>query len=173
MNKAALLVAVSLSKSTKLALAPAIIADIYRILSTLKGALVTHEKCKMRQGKKKAIEAKVTTPFQLTQASIWERFPTIGSMTNLIGFGGPRLAQWHIIMVVGTKKLKCYLHKMALKKNQLVALHEFWKRLLTQMVYKENYYWELLKSSSRDEFEGLVRCLRPRELVSLEVDCIE
>ncbi|CAI9756980.1 unnamed protein product [Fraxinus pennsylvanica] len=44
---------------------------------------------------------------------------------------------------------------------------------LPQMVYKENYYWELLKSSSSNEFEGLVRCLRPSELVSLEVDCIE
>ncbi|CAA2954675.1 Hypothetical predicted protein [Olea europaea subsp. europaea] len=117
MNKAALLVAVSLAKSTKLALAPAILTDIYRILSTLKGALVTYEKCKIRHGKKKAVEAKVTTTFQLMQAWVWERFPIIGSMTNLIGFGGPRLAQWHIIKVVGTKKLKCYL----------------------QMVYNENY----------------------------------
>ncbi|CAA2957287.1 Hypothetical predicted protein [Olea europaea subsp. europaea] len=116
MNKAALLIAVSLAKGTKLALAPAILSDIYRILSTLKGALVTYVICKTRQGKMKAVEAKVTTPFQLMQAWVWERFPTIDSTTNFIGFGGPTLAQWHIIKVVGTKIRKYYLHKMALKK---------------------------------------------------------
>ncbi|KAL2496689.1 Aminotransferase-like [Forsythia ovata] len=44
---------------------------------------------------------------------------------------------------------------------------------LPHVVCKEKDHWVLVDSGLCDEFEGLVRCLRMSELVSLEVDCIE
>ncbi|CAA2969746.1 Hypothetical predicted protein [Olea europaea subsp. europaea] len=172
-SKASLPIAVSLAKGTKLALAPAVLADIYRNLSALKGALVTNsEICKIRQEKSKVVEVKVTAPFQLVQAWVWERFPTLCPKPNSIGFGEPRLSRWHGKKEVGTENVLLALNGAKedfIWRPYMRAANNF----LPQMVYKENYYWELLKAGSSDEFEGLVRCLRPSELVSLEVGCIE
>ncbi|KAL2476306.1 Aminotransferase-like [Abeliophyllum distichum] len=171
-SKAALPIAASLARGTKLALAPAVLADIYRNLSALKGSLVASKKCGTGQGQKEVIEVKVTAPFQLVQAWVWERFPTLRPMPNSTGFGEPRLARWNGIKKVGTKKVLSAVDG---------AEEEFiWRpymraanNCLPHMVYKEEDYWVLIKSGSGDEFEGLVRCLRPSELVSPEVDCIE
>ncbi|KAL2496291.1 Uncharacterized protein Fot_40048 [Forsythia ovata] len=97
------------TRGTEIALAPAVLADIYKNLRALKGALVASKKCGTRQGQKEVVKYKITVPFQQVQAWVWERYLTLCPKPNSTGFGEPRLAQWH-----GIKKLE--------KKNMLRAI---------------------------------------------------
>ncbi|KAL2486043.1 Aminotransferase-like [Abeliophyllum distichum] len=78
------------------------LSRIYKNLSSLKDAIVVSRKLGTRKGPKDILKVKVAAPLQLVQAWVWERFPTLRPKPNSMGFGEPRLAQWHGLKKKGT-----------------------------------------------------------------------
>ncbi|CAI9784192.1 unnamed protein product [Fraxinus pennsylvanica] len=164
-------IAVRLARGIKLALAPAVLATIYKNLSSLKGALVASRKLETRKGKN-VFEVKLTAPLQLIQAWVWERFLALRPKPNSTKLGEPRLARWHDLKKVGTMNVLLAIDRAA-KDFTWRPYMRAENSSLPHMTYKEKEYWVLVDSCLGDEFEGLVRCLRTSELVGLEVGCIE
>ncbi|XP_021839872.2 uncharacterized protein [Spinacia oleracea] len=80
-------VAIALARGTRIALAPAVLAAIYRDLSLLKEktqGFVQNDKSKLV----------LWAPFQIVQLWAWERFPTLGPNPIALLHGEPRLARW-------------------------------------------------------------------------------
>ncbi|CAA3004977.1 Hypothetical predicted protein [Olea europaea subsp. europaea] len=165
-------ISVHLVRETKIALAPAVLASIYKNLSLLQEAIVASRKLGTREGQKEVLKVQVTAPFQLVQAWVWERFPTLSPKSNSVRCGEPRLAIWH-----GLKKMEMENVLAAIDHAEESFIWRPYMRALNNslldMVYKEKDYWIFVESFLGDKFEGLVRCLRTSELVSLDADCIE
>ncbi|KAF8391490.1 hypothetical protein HHK36_023795 [Tetracentron sinense] len=78
-------IAIHLAQGITIALAPAILATLYRDLRLLNDQVVSSDK-----------SATVWAPFQLLQAWAWERFPVLRPKTpNSLPPDEPRLARWH------------------------------------------------------------------------------
>ncbi|CAI9784191.1 unnamed protein product [Fraxinus pennsylvanica] len=165
-------ISVHLVRGTKIALAPAVLASIYKNLSLLQEAIVASRKSGIGEGQKKVLKVQVAAPLQLVQVWIWERFPTLSPKPNSVRCGEPRLALWH-----GLKKMEMENVLDALDHAEESFIWRPYMRALNNslpdMVYKEKDHWVLVESGLNDKVQGLVRCLRTSELVSLEADCIE
>lgn len=80
-------VAIHLSEVTKIALAPAVLASLYKNLRLLK-----------EQAAAAAASGSITVsgPLQIVQQWAFERFPLLGPQCpNLLKHGEPRAARWH------------------------------------------------------------------------------
>ncbi|KAI9185749.1 hypothetical protein LWI28_010325 [Acer negundo] len=89
---------IHLARGTKIALAPAILASIYRDLSFLKEkivALTEFDKSEVGDG---GLAVTIWSQFQLIQ--IWERFIELRPNPNLIKIGETRFARWHKMMMI-------------------------------------------------------------------------
>ncbi|KAK0588457.1 hypothetical protein LWI29_001287 [Acer saccharum] len=93
-------IAIHLAGGTKIALAPAILASIYRDLSLLKEkivALTKFDKSEVGDGR---LAVTIWSPFQLVQIWAWERFIELRPKPNLIKIGETRFARWHKMMMI-------------------------------------------------------------------------
>ncbi|KAM7263872.1 hypothetical protein ACFE04_001555 [Oxalis oulophora] len=84
-------IAIQLSKGFRLALAPAVLADIYRELGLLKDYISSSGKVSSGDNRKPLF---LCAPFQLLQVWVWERFPSLSPTPGLIQPGEPRVARW-------------------------------------------------------------------------------
>ncbi|KAI9185494.1 hypothetical protein LWI28_007896 [Acer negundo] len=97
--KAIFPIAIHLARGTRIALAPAVLAHIYRDLSLLKEkivALAQLDHFEIEQDSN-AVAITLHSPLQLVQ--IWERFLELRPKPKLIQLGEPRFAQWHKTML--------------------------------------------------------------------------
>jgi hypothetical protein len=142
-------IAVRLACGQSVALAPAVLASIYRDLSALKRHLV-------RANKKPATAPPplVSAPMHIVQLWVWERFPelrppvtTAAGIPDTAGGDVPRAARWHD--VVGKALDPGYVHS----------------------VFVEPKKFEWRPYGSRALLQSFARCLRPCELVGM--DCIK
>ncbi|KAM7263439.1 hypothetical protein ACFE04_001122 [Oxalis oulophora] len=85
-------VAVNLASGTRIALAPAVLASVYRDLSLLKSALIDVVN---GGGGDAALRVNVASQFQLVQIWAWERFIDLQPNANVIRNDEPRLARWN------------------------------------------------------------------------------
>ncbi|KAK4439833.1 protein MAINTENANCE OF MERISTEMS [Sesamum alatum] len=157
-------IAVHLARGNRIALAPAVLASIYKSLTLLKTAVNA-----ARKSGTKEFEVRVSAPLALVQVWIWERFPSLRPMPNPVGRNEPRLARWHNLKKSGTEDI--------LFKIDTAAGNFQWRPYATSLgnrtMYMDNGRWELVNSKLDEDIEGLVRCLRTSELVSPEAGCIE
>ncbi|XP_012827397.1 PREDICTED: uncharacterized protein LOC105948714 [Erythranthe guttata] len=164
-------IAVHLARGTRVALAPAVLAAIYRSLTLLKAAVAAARNQSQTQPKNRDFRVMISAPLALIQVWIWERFPSLRSTNPItIKQSQPRLARWD-----NSKKSS--------NRNSLPTIdsarEEFkWRpystrtmhNVVSRTIYKDDHgYWAAVTS----DLEGLVRCLRASELVSLEPGCIE
>jgi hypothetical protein len=78
-------ITVLLARGNPIALAPPVLACLYKDLSFLKVTIVDLKKCPL------VFEVNVQSPFYLVQVWVWERFPNLQPHPKLINYGDPVL----------------------------------------------------------------------------------
>ncbi|KAA8526962.1 hypothetical protein F0562_008809 [Nyssa sinensis] len=161
-------IAIHLARGTKIALAPAVLASLYRDLSLLKESIIASNKLGSEDN---VLVFTVWTPFQLVQIWAWERFPTFRPKPSTIEHGEPRLAQWD-----KGKKVNIVNVRLAMDfageqfQWRPYAAGDVNNRLFCKF-YKEKEEWVPVDPGLGEELHSFARCLRVSELVGL--DCIE
>ncbi|MQL71921.1 hypothetical protein Taro_004255 [Colocasia esculenta] len=156
-------IAIRLAHGMKIALAPAVLACIYRDLRELKQQTVAN-------GIQGATPAVVWAPFQMLQLWLWERFLSLRpeSRPHFLHWDEPRAARWHCLDQKS---------KLAYVRSVLESPDEFqWRPYTTNLddwghpsFYKDDGQWTVIGSARDDEDMGLfARFLRPCELVGLD-----
>ncbi|GMN51540.1 hypothetical protein TIFTF001_020695 [Ficus carica] len=95
-----------LARGTRIALAPVVLASIYRDLSYLKRKLFCSNDSEDGEEEEEIV---VWAPFQLVLVWIWERFMLLQPERNLVEVGettSTRLAQWHKVLKLESKDIK-------------------------------------------------------------------
>ncbi|GMI74479.1 hypothetical protein HRI_001117200 [Hibiscus trionum] len=158
-------IAVHLARGTRLALAPAVLASIYRDLCLLKDAIIASKKT----ANDEVFKLTIWSPFQLVQVWAWERFAELRPQPNPIAKGEPRLVQWHDV--------SCKVENVRLALESASGSFE-WRPYTMQVdnwkqpkFYRENEVCIWTTARLDKELESFVRCLKVSELVGL--DCIE
>ncbi|KAH0986912.1 hypothetical protein GBA52_014089 [Prunus armeniaca] len=152
-------VAIHLARGTRIALAPAVLASIYKDLSLLKKAIVG--------SKELDFTLKLKSPFHLVQVWAWERFSELRPENpNPIKSSEPRMARWDKVNGVRVENLRRVLDSA--RENFL------WRpyALVIDNWHFPKYYpqeekWVLIGPDLDDELLSYVRCLRASELVGL------
>lgn len=160
--------AIRLARGTRIALAPAVLASIYRDLSYLKRKLFCSNDS---EDGEEVEEIVVWAPFQLVLVWIWERFMLLQPERNLVEVGettSTRLAQWHKVKKLESKDIK---------KSVFDSSGEFftWRPYavatgdcVLPKFYREKDEWLLVSEGLDEELESFARCLRPSELVGID-----
>ncbi|ESQ30324.1 hypothetical protein EUTSA_v10012297mg, partial [Eutrema salsugineum] len=158
-------VAVHLSRGTKIALAPAVLAHLYGELSLLKNhirdftlATITHK-------------IELSSLFKLVQVWTWERFRELQPKRNMILEGEPRMARW-----VYPKRQETSHVREILKKSKMDSFEwrpytkavENWK---FPQFYPEKAMWVPVGPNLDDEFISFARCIKVFKLVGIH--CVE
>ncbi|KAK6282804.1 hypothetical protein POUND7_016629 [Theobroma cacao] len=158
-------IAIHLARGTRLALAPAVLASIYRDLCLLKDAITASTKL----GKEEVFTLTLWSPFQLVQVWAWERFAELRPKPNSIAKGEPRLVQWHDV--------SCKVENVRLALESASGSFE-WRPYAMQIdnwkqpkFYRENEVCISITARLDKELESFARCLKASELVGL--DCVE
>ncbi|XP_058754858.1 uncharacterized protein LOC131628008 [Vicia villosa] len=88
-------IAVQLARGNPIALAPAVLATIYKDLSLFKKTIVGLKKYRVG-GERFPLEVTLESPFYLVQIWVWERFKNLQpqSQTMMINHGEPVLFRW-------------------------------------------------------------------------------
>ncbi|KAK0600332.1 hypothetical protein LWI29_013843 [Acer saccharum] len=158
-----------LALGTKIALAPAILATIYRDLSILKEKIAALTKFNKSEVGDSRLAVTIWSPFQLVQIWAWERFIKLRPKPNLIKIGKTRFARWHKMMMI-VENVRRVLDSA--KEN--FDWRPYAKSLRNWNLpefYVEKEMWVLVDSGLSEEFESFAHCLRISELVGL--DCVE
>ncbi|XWS67803.1 hypothetical protein CRYUN_Cryun04dG0036900 [Craigia yunnanensis] len=158
-------IAIHLARGTRLALAPAVLASIYRDLCLLKDAITASTKL----GKEEVFTLTIWSPFQLVQVWAWERFLELRPKPNLIEKGEPRLVQWHDVSCkVENVRLALEAASGSFEWRPYAMHIENWKQ---PKFYRENEVCISITARLDKELESFARCLKTSELVGL--DCVE
>ncbi|KAK2984841.1 hypothetical protein RJ640_004666 [Escallonia rubra] len=152
-------IAIYLSRGIQIALAPAVLASIYRDLSLLK----KWTNCNSEDGNS---ECDLWAPFQLVQLWAWERFPALSPQPNALKCGEPRSARWHRLKKV---------NGVDVSKAIDYAGESFEWRPYTKLVnnwviskfYRETEEWVWVDSNMNKEAISFARCCRDSELVGI------
>ncbi|PNY11397.1 serine/threonine-protein phosphatase, partial [Trifolium pratense] len=149
-----------------IALAPAVLASIYRDLTLFKKTIVDLSKYPTG-GDRFPVEITLQSPFYLVQIWVWERFKNLQPkpQTMLTNHGDPLLFRWHKV-----KALKIDNVKLALDS----ASDDFlWRPYVTcadkcGMFYPNDKIWAPFEKDLDKEMLSFVTCLRVSKLVGFE-----
>ena len=162
-------IAICLSRGTRMALAPAVLATIYRDLRLLKEKI---DATRVRTIKYKgdSFDLDLWAPFQLVQLWIWERFPRLRPIQNLIKRGEPRVARWHKVKRGNIEKARLVMDSArdSFQWRPYAAVLTNW---LSPKFYRNKEDWVSVGPHMDKEIESFALCMRACELVGLE--CIE
>ena len=166
-NKNVFPIAVHLARGNPIALAPAVLASIYKDLGLLKNTIVGLTKNALVVGDKEQLEVILESPFYLVQIWVWERFQNLQPQPNLFNNGDPMLSRWH---KVNLKALKIDNVRLALDS----AAEDFiWRPYVRyagkcRLFYQESEFCAPVDTIlDNNELVSIVRCLRVSELVGL------
>ncbi|KAH9651576.1 PMD domain-containing protein [Citrus sinensis] len=158
-----------LSRGTRIALAPALLASIYRDLNLLKENIVALIEIDHWEDDDSKLSVTLRSPFQLVQIWAWERFIDLRPKPNLINSGEPRFAQWHNKMS-RFENVRRVLDSA--KENfdwrPYAKILRNWK---LPEFYGEREMWVAVDAGLSQELWSLTQILRVSELVGL--DCVE
>ena len=88
-------IAIHLARGMRMALAPAVLAFVYRDLSLLKESMAVSCSLEDESGEGSFLALGLWAPLQLVQLWAWERFLMFRPEPNFLSFGDPRAARWH------------------------------------------------------------------------------
>ncbi|KAK1358493.1 hypothetical protein POM88_051749 [Heracleum sosnowskyi] len=150
-------VAIHLSRGNRIALAPPVLASIYRDMRLLRDSVV---------------ESVVDLRFSICHGDLvcmwaWERFANLRPTPIVIERGEPRSARWNTVKIVNIKDVSAALDsgkESFMWRPYCIALNNC---MLSKM-YRDYEQWVVVDS---DDTESFARCLRVSELVGL--GCIE
>ncbi|KAL5802530.1 hypothetical protein ACOSQ4_030835 [Xanthoceras sorbifolium] len=166
-------IAIHLARGTRIALAPAVLASIYRDLSLLKEKIVALAKldnsCEDEE-EDSALAFIIRSPLQLVKIWAWERFPELRPKPNLIKLGEPRFAQWHKTMIrVENVRRVLDSARESFDWRPYAKTLKNWK---FPKFYTEKEMWVSVDDPDHcEELESFARCLRISELVGR--GCVE
>ncbi|WCJ32889.1 Aminotransferase-like plant mobile domain family protein [Euphorbia peplus] len=162
-------IAIHLARGTRIALAPAVLASIYRDLSLLKQKIVSLTTLDAKTDEK--VVATTYAPFQLVLIWVWERFLKLSPKPNLIKAGETRFAQWNNGKC-NVKHVRSLLDasKMSFSWRPYTKPLENWR---FPKFYREEETWVFSDSDLDDDLLSFVMCLRVSELVGLESKCLQ
>ncbi|CAL0299515.1 unnamed protein product [Lupinus luteus] len=163
-NKDVFPIAIHLARGNTIALAPAVLAGVYKDLGCMRETIVYLAK--------KAVVAEIDlevilqSPFYLVQIWVWERFRNLQPQPNLINKGDPVLAKWHKVKALKVDNVRFCLN---------LAIEDFvWRPYVRnaakwRIFYPENEMWLLDFEKDLDkELLSFVTCLRSSELVGID-----
>ncbi|KAK1404000.1 hypothetical protein POM88_003605 [Heracleum sosnowskyi] len=158
-NKQAFRVAVHLARGNKIALAPVVLACIYRDLRVIQNSVVES----VRSGSTVGLRLNLCH-YDIVHMWVWERFTELRPFPKVVERGEPRSARWK-----GVIKLKVNDVRTALDSAGLSFLWRPYavtpRNSLLSDLYKDNGQWVVVDS---DAVESFARCLRTSVLVGLE-----
>ncbi|KAF3684020.1 hypothetical protein FXO38_00492 [Capsicum annuum] len=170
-------IAIYLSQGIPVALAPAVLASIYRDLNLLKQSIVSSSsKHTEKSSNSRFIEDEsdltLHAPLHLVQLWAWERFPNLQPKpSTVINSREPRVARWHKV-----KKLNCVDPRSEIDSAAECFL---WRPYAVDIVknwdiskfYKERDEYVVVGPKTGSEILIFARLVRASELVGL--DCVE
>ncbi|XP_015081584.1 serine/threonine-protein phosphatase 7 long form homolog [Solanum pennellii] len=165
--------AVNLARGMRLALAPAVLASIYRDLGSLRKAMI--ETCGRNRDISEIHKLNLWSPLFFVQVWAWERMvslqPECPQNYNIVS--GVRIGRWHNVKQTGEINLRTTIDasgEIFLWRPYALAVEAGWS--IFPKFYKENEEWTIVGGQNLDQgMESFVRCLRVSELVGL--DCQE
>ncbi|WVZ61448.1 hypothetical protein U9M48_011317 [Paspalum notatum var. saurae] len=166
MRQAVFPIAVRLARGDRVALAPAVLASLYRDLRDIKAFLVATAGTGTSTGDVDAPSSlPIYSPIYILQLWMWERFPALRPARDnqLLGDAEPVAARWHDL---GTR-LNPRLVREVLSSGDNFLWHPPYAASLS----KYSGWVSSADLSSNRHLRLLAHCLRPCELVGL--DCIE
>ncbi|XP_057432611.1 uncharacterized protein LOC130725390 [Lotus japonicus] len=166
-NQSVFPIAILLARGNPIALAPAVLASIYKDLGLLKETIAGLTKIPVAADKlDKELEVTLESPFYLVQIWLWERFQNLQPETNVIKDGDPLLFRWHKV-----KGMKIDNARLALNS----AMGDFlWRPYVRyggkcRAFYPENEIQQVPFEADLDkELASFVRCMRVSELVGID-----
>ncbi|XP_030444480.2 uncharacterized protein LOC115666975 [Syzygium oleosum] len=166
-SKRVLPMAIGLARGVRIALAPAVLARIYRELRRLKNILDGLVPRLKDGNESDSIDLKLWAQFALVQVWAWERFATpIRPNPREVQPGEPRLGRWH-------KSPKLNLHNVHSMMGE-AGLQLKWRPYslvvndsASYAFYGEKENWVSLEEDADGELRSFARCLMARELPGL------
>lgn len=159
-------IAIHLARGTRIALAPAVLASIYRNLSLLKEAIVASTKCNNGDT---VLQLNLFSPLQLLRLWALERFQGLQPQPNLIA-GKQFFASWQ-----GVPKLRLSNIRLALASaGECFQWRPYTKDGVNwygSKLFGDKAMWVTVGPTLDEQQESFARCLRVSQLVGL--DCIE
>ncbi|WCJ32896.1 Aminotransferase-like plant mobile domain family protein [Euphorbia peplus] len=165
-------IAIHLARGTRIALAPAVLASIYRDLTLLKQKIVSLTTLDADNDENLVVTT--FAPFQLVLVWVWERFLKLSPKPNLLKIGEPRFSRWNIGVNgrCNAKTVRSLLESSGESFNWRPYTRplENWD---FPKFYRENEMWVFCDSELDDELLSFILCLRVSELVGTELKCRE
>ncbi|CAL4893915.1 unnamed protein product [Urochloa decumbens] len=157
-------IAVRLARGERVALAPAVLASLYRDLRDIKAFLVAAGAAATTGNVDMLAALSLYSPIYILHIWIWERFPALRpGKENLLGDGEPMAARWHDL----SRKVKPTLIREVLSSRD----NFLWQVPYAASLKKYSGWVCSSDLAGNDELRLLAYCLRPCELVGM--DCIE
>ncbi|KAI4308028.1 hypothetical protein L6164_031147 [Bauhinia variegata] len=159
-------IAIHLAGGTRIALAPPVLASIYRDLSLLNKDLNSAIKWGSGMDHEDCIAVSLWAPFRLVQAWVLERFPSLQPTPRENRQNQPILAKWHEVKTLENDNVS-----LALDNAGNCFRWRPYTNSRSFKFYGKNANWVFLNSDSDDELLSFAFCLRSCDLVGIE--CIE
>ncbi|CAL5202156.1 unnamed protein product [Lathyrus oleraceus] len=156
--------AIHLARGNPVALAPAVLASIYKDLSLFKKTIAGLSKYSVG-GYICPLEVTLVSPFYLVQIWVWERFKNLQPQPMLINHGDPLLLRWHKVQAMKNDNVRLALDS---------AIDDFlWRPYVRHvdkcgMFYPNGEFWVPFKKDLDKEMLSFVTCMRVSELVGFE-----
>ncbi|WJX37770.1 hypothetical protein P8452_25502 [Trifolium repens] len=159
-------IVVRLARGNTIALAPSVLASLYKDLSLFKKQIVNLKKCSDKFPL--VLDVNVQSPFYLVQVWVWERFKNLQPQPKLINYGDPLLLRWDMV-----KALKIENVRLALDSATDYFIWRPYVRYVEKygMFYPNDEILLPLKKDLDKKILSFVISLRVSELVGFE--CIE
>ncbi|XP_058784233.1 protein MAIN-LIKE 2-like [Vicia villosa] len=152
-------VAIHLAHGNRIALAPAVLASVYRDLSLLNSVVTKNVTTSM-----KSLGVTIWSPFQLVQIWALERFLALKPRPYIIGHGLPKVARWGGVKVLKSKYWKKDLDIAGFGNGFLWQPYE---NSPFVEVCNEKDMWKCDNPGLAEEIVSRGRCLRACELVGM------
>ncbi|CAN6337399.1 unnamed protein product [Urochloa humidicola] len=157
-------IAVRLARGERVALAPAVLASLYRDLRDIKAFLVAAGAAATTGNVDMLAALSLYSPIYILHIWIWECFPALRpGRENLLGDGEPMAARWHDL----SRKVKPTLIREVLSSRD----NFLWQVPYATSLKKYSGWVCSSDLTGNDQLRLLAYCLRPCELVGM--DCIE
>ncbi|XP_065864604.1 uncharacterized protein [Euphorbia lathyris] len=159
-------IAIHLARGNRIALAPAVLATIYRDLTLLKQMIVS-----LTALNDEKVVVTTFAPFQLVLVWVWERFVKLSPKPKLLKIGEPRFAQWNNVKC-SVKNVRSLLDssKESFNWRPYTKPLENWD---FPNFYREKEMWVFSDSDLDDDLLSFILCLRVSDLVGLELKCTQ
>ncbi|XP_045822343.1 uncharacterized protein LOC123915246 [Trifolium pratense] len=158
-------IAVHLARGNPIALAPAVLASLYKDLSFFKKTIVDLSKYPVGADRFPLEVTILQSPFYLVQVWVWERFKNLQPQPMLINYADPLLFRWNKIQALKIENVKLALDS---------AIDDFlWRPYVRysdkyRMFYPNDEIWVPFKKDLDKEMLSFFTCLRVSELVGFD-----